>query len=109
MLPWVAAALVVAIGIPICGRAAIDLGRKDPGPVVWDEFATVPLVFLFVPFAWPWIAVIGFVLHRVFDIAKPWPCNRLETLPGGLGIVADDVVAAFYAGISLWVLRLLWQ
>lgn len=106
---WVASLAAVAIGIPICGRAAADLGMKDPGPVVWDEFATVPLVFLFVPVALPWTAVLGFALHRVFDITKPWPCKRLEALPGGLGIVADDVAAALYAAASLWLLSLLWR
>lgn len=106
--PWVAAVAVLLLGVPICNRAASDLGLKDPGPVVWDEFATVPLVFLLVPFGGPWVAVIGFALHRVFDIAKPWPCNRLERLPGGWGIVADDVAAALYAAVVLWMLSLSW-
>ena len=101
---WVAAAVMLALGVPICTRAAHDLGRKDPGPVVWDEFATVPLVFAFVAPTWPLIALVGFGLHRLFDITKPWPCNRLEALPDGWGIMLDDVVAAFYGAISLWLL-----
>lgn len=106
--PWIAAAAVLAIGVPVCTKAADDLGMKDPGPVVWDEFATVPLVFLFVPFAGPgsslWIPILGFALHRLFDITKPWPCNWLERLPGGWGVMLDDVAAAFYAAGSLWLL-----
>ncbi|MCO6042929.1 phosphatidylglycerophosphatase A [Aeoliella sp. ICT_H6.2] len=107
---WVAAAMVVALGVPVCDRAARDLAMKDPGPVVWDEFATVPLVFLLVPLSGIpvmsdiWIALTGFGLHRAFDITKPWPCNRLERLPGGWGIMADDIAAALYAAVTLWVL-----
>jgi phosphatidylglycerophosphatase A len=46
-------------------------------------------------------AIAGFVLFRVFDVIKPWPANRLESLPGGLGIMADDVMAAGYAWAML--------
>lgn len=103
--PWVAAAAMIALGVPLCDRAARDLARKDPGPVVWDEFSTVPLVFLLVPITGGlWIALIGFGLHRAFDITKPWPCNWLERLPGGWGIMADDVVASLYAAGVLWVI-----
>ena len=107
--PLMAIAALLLLGVPICGRAAADLGYKDPGPVVWDEFATVPLVFVLVPLTSPWIALIGFGLHRVFDISKPWPCRRFERLPGGWGIMADDVAAAFYAAIVLWMMSRLWQ
>lgn len=79
---------------------------KDPGPVVWDEIATVPLVFVLAPAASGWWLAVGFGLHRLFDITKPWPCRRLERLPGGLGIMADDVAAAGYAAVVLWVARL---
>ncbi len=102
------AVAVVLVGVPICRRAAADLGKKDPGPVVWDEFATVPLVFLLVPMGSVWVAAIGFALHRLFDITKPWPCKRLERLPGGWGIMLDDVAAAFYAALVLWGLSWLW-
>jgi phosphatidylglycerophosphatase A len=109
MWPWVAATAVLALGVPVCGRAAADLKGKDPGPVVWDEFSTVPLVFLLVPFAGPWTAAAGFGLHRLFDIAKPWPCHALEKLPGGWGIMADDVAAALYAAVALWALSFAWS
>jgi phosphatidylglycerophosphatase A len=110
--PWVAAVAMLLVGVPVCGRAAVDLDMKDPGPVVWDEFATVPLVFLLVPLAGPlavWIALLGFGLHRVFDITKPWPCHRLEQLPGGWGIMADDIAAALYAAVALWGLSFVWS
>lgn len=99
--PWVAAAVMLLLGVPVCDRAARDLAMKDPGPVVWDEFATVPLVFVLVPLSGLWIALAGFGLHRVFDITKPWPCHRLERLPGGWGIMADDIAAALYAAATL--------
>ncbi|MGI9455087.1 MAG: phosphatidylglycerophosphatase A family protein [Aeoliella sp.] len=106
---WVIAVAMVLIGVPICGRAATDLGKKDPGPVVWDEFMTVPLVFLWTPLSSWWIGAMGFALHRLFDITKPWPCNRLEQLPGGWGIMLDDVAAAIYAAAVLWMLSWLWK
>ena len=111
-VPWpaamgVASLVLVVVGVPLCAWAARDLGGdKDPGAVVWDELATVPLVFAVAPTTSPlWLAV-GFGLHRVLDIAKPWPCRWLERLPGGWGIMADDVMAALYAAAALTGLRL---
>lgn len=79
---------------------------KDPGPVVWDEIATVPLVFLLWPsgITWLWL-LVGFGLHRLFDITKPPPCRQLERLPEGLGVMVDDVAAAGYAAIVYAGLR----
>ncbi len=105
---WASVLVGILVGVPLCGRAARDLGgQNDPGAVVWDEIATVPLVFLLTPQAdgWLWL-LVGFALHRLFDISKPWPCRRLERLPGGLGIMIDDVMAALYAAV---VLRIVWQ
>lgn len=116
-----ALALFFLLGIPVCTLAARDLFRrglttkeKDPGSIVWDEFATVPMVYAAAPAATAtmistgniatgalWLA-IGFGLHRLFDITKPWPCRQLEKLPDGLGIMIDDLAAAFYAGIVYW-------
>jgi phosphatidylglycerophosphatase A len=50
-------------------------------------------------------AAVGFVLFRVADVVKPWPARRLERLPGGLGIMADDFVAAVYAAAALWLVH----
>ena len=98
-----AAAILFLVGIPICAAGARLLGTKDPGAVVFDEIAAFSVLFLFVPFTL-WTAVAGFVLFRLFDIWKPWPARRLERLPGGLGIMADDFVAGFYASGCLWLL-----
>lgn len=109
-LGWQVAAIValLMIGVPICGRAAEALGRKDPGAVVFDEIASMPIVFLLVDLQTgpssriATILVVGFLLHRVFDITKPPPARQFERLqPAGLGIMIDDTVAAIYACLAL--------
>lgn len=111
--PLVEAGLLVAVnllGIPCCTRAAGLLGRgKDPGMICFDEAASLPLVLLAVPAATrsPVAFAAAFALHRLFDITKPFPCRRLERLPAGLGIMADDWGAAAYAAACLAVARVL--
>lgn len=107
-------AFMVIAGSIICIKfspAVISrTGRDDPGEVVADEFAGQALTFLIVcplvakvPAAQHvWIiAIAGFLLFRLFDIAKPFPVRRAEKLPRGWGILADDLLAALYAGIIL--------
>jgi phosphatidylglycerophosphatase A len=106
--------VIFLAGIPICGRAARLFGRTDPGSVVYDEIAALPLVFLSVPLAFSTstaipVAILGFAWFRFFDIAKPWPVHRLERFPGGLGIMIDDVAAAVYAAIALWLSLKAWN
>jgi phosphatidylglycerophosphatase A len=107
----VEAALVAAIclaGVPICSRAAAALGRgKDPGCIVLDEAAAMAATLLVVPPAdrTPAVLAVAFALFRVFDIAKPFPCNRCERLPTGLGIMADAWAAAAYAAAGLAAAR----
>ena len=111
LIQIVVLALLYAIGIPICTKAAQLIGKKDPGEVVWDEIATVPIVFLFVEprlISRPEILLIGFLLHRVFDISKLWPINKLETLKDGLGIMTDDVLAGVYGCAAMHLLLWLW-
>jgi phosphatidylglycerophosphatase A len=105
--------VILLAGIPICGRAARLFGRPDPGSVVFDEIAALPLVFLSVPLVFTTsmavpAAILGFVWFRVFDIIKPWPVHRLERTPGGLGIMIDDVAAAIYAACALWISLKAW-
>jgi len=95
--------LVVVFAVSIAGmwaatRAEKLLGKKDPGAVVVDEVAGQLVALLFVPRGTGWWAVAAaFVAFRVFDIWKPYPVRRLERLGGGLGIMADDLLAGFYA------------
>jgi len=100
---FAAAVLCFVVGIPICGIGARQLGMKDPGAVVFDEIASFAVVFLWTPFNLL-TAALGFALFRVFDVLKPWPASRLERLPGGLGIMADDCAAALYAAAGLWLI-----
>jgi len=109
--PAVEAGLLVAvnlIGIPLCTRAARALGRGgDPGAIVYDECASLPLALVVVPAAarTPGVLAAAFVLHRLFDVSKPFPCRRLERLPAGLGIMADDWGASAYVAACLAIGR----
>ncbi|HEX8336945.1 MAG TPA: phosphatidylglycerophosphatase A [Pyrinomonadaceae bacterium] len=101
------AILVVALaGIWAGTRAEKLLAKKDPGAVVVDEVAGQLITFLFVPWltTWTWSVAAGFVAFRVFDIWKPYPIRRLEGLGGGLGIMADDMLAGFYAATAMSLL-----
>jgi phosphatidylglycerophosphatase A len=101
-------ALLCLLGIPICDVAAKQFGLKDPGMIVWDEFVTLPIVYLGCSptvFREPLFLVAGFCFHRLFDISKLPPGRQLERLPGGLGIVADDIAAGLYGLAALTVLR----
>lgn len=99
--------LIVALaGIWAGSRAEKLLAKKDPGAVVVDEVAGQLITFLFVPWltTWTWTVAAGFIAFRVFDIWKPYPVRRLEGLGGGLGIMADDMLAGFYAATAMSLL-----
>jgi len=106
-LPGIAAqfAVIVAallIGIPLCTTAGRVLGgSKDNQAIIWDEISTTPLVFLLVPLTNWKIALAVFVFHRLMDITKPPPARQLESLPEGMGVMADDVMAAIYGCVLL--------
>ena len=95
--------LVVAIGIPAATLEARACGEKDPSHVVIDEVAGQLLTLIACPIVWRAL-LAGFILFRVFDILKPPPIRRLEKLPGGTGIVVDDLGAGVYALIVLQLL-----
>jgi len=89
--------VLTMIAIPICEAAEKQLGKgKDPGCIVADEYLTLPICYLGLPFT-PWVVLSGFVLHRIFDITKPPPIRQLQNLKGGVGIVIDDFAAALLA------------
>ncbi|HLL73142.1 MAG TPA: phosphatidylglycerophosphatase A [Pyrinomonadaceae bacterium] len=98
-------AAVTYLGIWAATRTEKITGRKDPGIVVVDEVAGQLITFLFLPWDSPaWFLVVGFLLFRVFDIWKPYPIRRLESLESGLGIMADDVLAGVYAAALMSLL-----
>lgn len=97
-LAILAAAALVAVWS--AGVAVARTGIKDPSTVVIDEVAGYLVAVALLPTGWPTLAA-GFVLFRFFDITKPPPCRQAEALPGGLGVVADDLVAGLMANMVL--------
>lgn len=107
-------ALGVYVAVAICGEAELRLARRDPGEVILDEFVAMPLCFL----GWPvlaaavpnWVVFLtGFALFRLFDIVKPLGIRRLQDLPGGWGVVADDVAAALLTSAVMHGAFALWR
>lgn len=96
--------LVTVLGIWSSGEVARTSRASDPQVVVIDEVAGVLLTLAVAPEGWPGL-VTGFVLFRFFDQVKPWPLRRFESLPGGFGIMMDDVAAAVFAGTILLALQ----
>jgi len=114
------AALTIA-GSIVCVKFAPAViaatGKTDPREVVADELAGQAVTFLVSPFLAIsavssrdiWLAAaLGFFLFRFFDIAKPWPIRKLERLPGGWGVLADDLMAGVFAAIVLQIIIRLW-
>jgi phosphatidylglycerophosphatase A len=100
-LPLAAATWIV--GIWAAGVAAESVKAKDPGFVVIDEVAGQWITLAGVQ-VWTWKSwLAAFVVFRLFDIWKPAPIRRLEALPGGLGITADDAMAGIYGALVLWL------
>ncbi|MBN2506711.1 MAG: phosphatidylglycerophosphatase A [Verrucomicrobia bacterium] len=113
----------LAVSVWLCGAAEKILHQTDPGSVVLDEIAALPVCFL------PWLMFPGgpqggfpetreffslshlaavaalFVLFRAFDVLKPWPVRQSQRLPGGWGVTADDVLAALYVALIalVWI------
>lgn len=96
-------ALIAALfGLGVWAGTAAEryFGGIDPGPIVIDEVVGMLITLAFIPVGLSG-AVAGFILFRVFDVIKPYPAGRLERLHGGLGVMADDAMAAVYANLTL--------
>ena len=106
-LPWLDTVVIVVLclgGFWAGGVAAAHYGREDPGCVVLDEVVGMLLTLLLVP-GLTWTGVLaGFLLFRLFDIVKPPPARQMERLPGGVGIMMDDVMAGIYGNAALRLL-----
>lgn len=105
---WMALALATAIGVWAADRAGREWGVIDHPAIVIDEVVGLWLAVLIpltlIPQAIPdvWLLLLALLLFRLFDIAKPWPVNHLErSLPGGWGVIFDDVAAGAMAGVCL--------
>ncbi len=93
-----------AVGVWAGTTAERYFGGVDPGPIVMDEVVGMLMTLAFIPnLGWSGI-LAGFVLFRVFDVIKPYPAGRFEEMHGGLGVMADDAMAAVYANVSLRLL-----
>ena len=103
--------VITFLGIWAASRTERLLRLKDPGKVVVDEVAGQMIallpVSLLVTGPWKTWVIVSFILFRLFDIFKPYPASRFEGLPGGLGIMADDLVAGAYAAILITVFALI--
>jgi phosphatidylglycerophosphatase A len=75
-------------------------GGVDPGPIVMDEVVGMLITLAFIPVGLSG-ALVGFLLFRIYDVFKPYPAGRFEKLHGGLGVMADDAMAAVYANLTL--------
>jgi len=97
-----AAAIIVIFVAGSWGGSVAErhFGRTDPGQVVADEVMGMLITLFLNPVGWLG-ALAGFLLFRVFDVIKPYPANRLEQLHGGIGVMADDAMAAVYANLAL--------
>jgi phosphatidylglycerophosphatase A len=105
---WLAAAAGIVLAVWCTGEAARLLKRHDPPQVVLDEIVAIPIAFALLTPASPlWQIIVAFVLFRVFDVWKPGPVRDAQKLPGGLGIVMDDLLAAALACGVTWLISLL--
>lgn len=90
--------LLLLVGIYTSTKFSAESNKKDPRKIVIDEACGQLLVLFRMPEAW-FPVLASFVLFRIFDIVKPYPIKKVESLPAGWGIMMDDVVAAIYAGV----------
>ena len=98
--------LLAAIGTFASAEVSRERGSEDPQVVVIDEVAGQLVTFLFLPVG-ALNLLAGMALFRLFDIWKPFPIRRLESLPNGVGIMADDLLAGIYSNLILQFLNLL--
>jgi len=104
----VAIVLITWVGIWAATRTERVMALKDPGIVVVDEVAGQMIALLPVSvfgLGWVWI-IVSFTLFRLFDIFKPYPARRCESLRGGLGVMMDDLVAGAYAAAVVALLSM---
>ena len=100
----IATLLVCLLGVLAAGRYQTVTSRHDAPEVVIDEVAGQWIALLAVPLDWRWY-LLAFLLFRLFDIVKPGPVRMAENLPGGIGVMADDIVAGVLAAACLLLIR----
>ncbi|OCG20468.1 phosphatidylglycerophosphatase A family protein [Gilliamella sp. App4-10] len=107
-LYWIFILVTFIFGCFICQKTSDDTHTHDSGHIVWDEFVGMWITLFFIPqLSVMWIA-IAFVAFRVFDMAKPWPIRWFDKrVPGGFGIMVDDVIAAIFSSFTVFVMTLI--
>lgn len=95
------------VGVWAAKKAEKCWNEKDPGRVNWDEVVGMMISLLFLPHTVT-VFILAFAAFRFFDIVKPVPVSTLERLPHGWGIMADDVMAAVYANVSVQLIVRFW-
>ena len=93
--------LLFAVGVWAGTTSERYFGGIDPGPIVLDEVVGMLITLALHPVN-IWGAIVGFFIFRVLDVVKPWPARRLELLPGGFGVVLDDMMAGVYGNLMVW-------
>lgn len=99
-------AVVSLAGTAAASRAECILGEKDSPSIVIDEIEGFLVALFLIPFSW-WAVAAGFVLFRFFDIFKPWPIRTLQEIPGGPGVMLDDIGAGVITNIILQAITFL--
>ncbi len=96
------AAIVVSAVLGVWSAGVVErlLGKTDPGVVVVDEVLGMLVTLAWIPLT-PLGVAVAFLVFRTFDVVKPWPASRLEALPGGWGIMADDAMAGVYGNLAM--------
>ncbi len=97
------------LAIPFCDVAERAFGIKDDGRITADEWMLYPIALVGIPLSslpW-WSMAVFFCVVRFVDIVKPWPARQLQSLQGGLGVVADDLFANLYSLVLNWVIVLM--
>jgi phosphatidylglycerophosphatase A len=92
--------LLLVVGLWSGTVAEEHFGGVDPGPVVIDEVAGMLITIALLPVNATGV-IVAFVIFRILDVIKPWPAGRFEALPGGLGVMADDAMAAIYGNLIM--------
>jgi phosphatidylglycerophosphatase A len=99
--PWLLSFSIIIIflvGTWASNKHSLSIKQKDPSSVIIDEFCGQWLAILPIAMDWRYY-VVAFIIFRIADIFKPWPCKNAERIPGGMGIMLDDVCAGVYAGV----------
>ena len=104
----IAILVLLAVGSWSGTVAERHFGTSDPSAVVIDEVMGMLITLFMNPVGWKG-AMLGFFLFRAADVVKPFPANRFERLPGGLGVMADDGMAAVYSNLALRVCLAIWH